>query len=180
MATTVGSLAPKGAVKQGGLLGKVDFGNGTWEFFICVFSGTPWLYGRYNATGGAVGQLLPFTDDSVKAISNADFGVLYNICDVASQPAIQYTTQNVSYVADNSKDVYYTDGAGNFKATPYTDATTAETVSNILKQATGGGTTTNGSPTNSPDTTPWYKKTITYVIGGLIAAGLGAWLYFKK
>lgn len=181
MASTVGNLAPKGAVKQGGLIGTIDFGTGAnaqpsiWYLYVMVYNGVSYLFARHS--GDATNTMFrPAHTGLIEGIKN-DLGVLKGFVTEASKPESTYTALGITYAADPSKDVLYTDGAGNFKSTPYTDATTTEQVTNLLSQLTGDTT----APTD-PTAKKWYQKVWVWIAGGtvLTIGGILIWKNRKK
>ncbi|MDR6564950.1 MULTISPECIES: hypothetical protein [unclassified Arcicella] len=180
MAGIVGSLPVKGTIKQGGIIGVIDFGKSLatgvaskLTVFLCVFGGVPYLFKKLSTASGSP---VPFTSEDVVAIGKTDLGVLWDIANLASHPAQVYANYGISYVEDTDTDVFYTDGAGAYKATPYTDVSASESLSTTLAKIIG----TTADATTPVVDVPWYKKTVTYVITGIVVVGGAIWYYFAN
>lgn len=180
MAGIAGSFPAKGAIKQGGIIGVIDFGKSLatgvaskLTLFLCVFGGIPYAFKKLST---ASGNPVPLTSEDVVAIGKTDLGVLWDIANLASHPAQVYANYGISYVEDTDTDIFFTDGAGAFKSTPYSEVTATDTVSSILSKYIG---TTAESTTPVVDK-PWYKKTVTYVIAGVVAVGGAIWYFVAK
>ena len=174
------NLAPKGAIKQGGFIAQLDFGigqNGSasiWYFYLMVFNAVPYLFVRHSSDA-ANNLFRPGHTGLTKSFSDSDLGVLKSIVREASKDEAVYTSMGITYNPDPNKDVYYTDGGGNFKSTAYTDASTQDQIKDLLSQVTGS--------TDTPDTNTkkWYQKPVNWLIGGLVLAGAtGVVIYLKK
>lgn len=172
------NLAPKGAIKQGGMFAQLDFSTATstsiWSFYLMVISATPYLFVRHSSDASPT-LFRPGGTDLTVAFSDSELGSIKNIVREASKAPAVYTSLGVTYTPDTQKDVYYTDGAGNFRSTPYTEATTQDQIKNLLSQVT--------SSTDTPDTNTkkWYQKPVNWLIGGLVlAGGTGLVIYLKK
>ncbi|NBA76828.1 hypothetical protein GOQ04_14820 [Emticicia sp. ODNR4P] len=180
MATTVGNLPVKGAIKQGGLIGTIDFGTGSnsapsiWSLALVVQNGTPYLFVKHSAD--AVANNWRAGHSGLTAgFSDSDLGVLKDIVRLAAKPEATYISNGIVYVTSAS-DVYYTDGAGNFRSTPYTDASVTDQVSTLLGQIAGNTDTTNTGTT----TKKWYQKVWVYFAIGTVATITGILIYKNK
>lgn len=184
MSGIVGSLASAGAIKQGGLIAVIDFGKSQatsavqkLSIFLCVFNGVPYLFQKLSTDASNVTPY-PLTARQVQDIGQADLGVIWDIANLASHPSSTYANYGISYVSDNTTDVFYTDGLGVFKAVPFATQTASDQLSSVLAKFTSvtGDTTT----TTTDTTVVWWKKPIVWAGGLLLAIGGGIWYWSTK
>lgn len=177
---TLSSLPAKGPVKQGGLIGVIDFtqAGGTtsrWSLKLSKIGDRFFLYGLHSSDNSGVFK--PLTKGGADSWSDAELGNLKSIVREAARPELEFTTFGAtSVVTDNTLDIIYTDGAGNFQKTPYTDLTAAETFQNAINQLTTGDTT---APTD-PTAKKWYQKVWVWFAVGTVATITGILIYKNK
>ncbi len=176
---TISSLPPKGAVKQGATIAVLDFTEtggalSTWTLKLVKSGDKFFLFGLHS--GDPSGLFKPLKKESADTWKDSELGNLKSIIRLSARPEIDYITYGVTAIpANTSLDIIYTDGAGNFSSTPYTDASTQDQIKDLLSQVTGS--------TDTPDTNTkkWYQKPVNWLIGGLVlAGGTGLVIYLKK
>lgn len=176
---TISSLPPKGAVKQGATIAVIDFTEtggtlSTWTLKLVKSGDKFFLFGLHS--GDSSGVFKPLEKGAADTWSDSILGNLKTIVRLSARPMIDYTTYGVTAIPSNtSLDIMYTDGAGNFSSSPYTDASAQDQIKDLLSQVAGS------TDTPDPTTKKWYKKPVNWLIGGLVVAGAtGLVIYLKK
>lgn len=177
---TLSNLPAKGAVKQGGLIGVIDFTEAggaisRWSLKLNKIGDKYFLFGLHSSDSSNVYK--PLGKLGADTWSDANLGNLKSIVREAARPDLEYTTYGVTTLAvDNNLDIIYTDGAGNFSKTPYSELTAAETFQNAINQLTTGDTTT----TTGTTTKKWYQKVWVWFAVGTVATITGILIYKNK
>lgn len=165
---TISNFPVEGSIKQGGLIGKIDFGTLqdastlVWNLLLVFKNNKFWLFYEpvVNGTAGTKQRLTRKIADDLIGATPTIFGKALPLVNISAQNDILYTTNGIVFETSTT-DIYYTDGNGNFKDTAYETTSSSSSLADYIKSIDAVAT---GNTTTDPAAKKWYQKPLTWIL----------------